>query len=49
MCNDLYWTLLSRKDEFGCEGIFIHVPPQETVPPPQAAEALRLCAETALA
>ena len=49
VCNDLYWTLLSRKDEFSCDGIFIHVPPQETVSPPQAAAALRLCAETALA
>lgn len=46
VCNDLYYRLLAEEKEY--RGLFIHVPGEDVLPPQKAAQALRLCIETAL-
>ena len=44
VCNDLYWTLLSRAAEWAVEALFVHVPLQDVLPTQEAARALEVCA-----
>ena len=49
VCNDVYYALLSCEADYAHRGLFLHVPGTEAVPPAQAARAITLCAQTALA
>lgn len=49
VCNDAYYALLACEADYGHCGLFLHVPGTEAVCPEQAARAIVLCAETALA
>ncbi len=40
VCNDLYYTLLASRNEWGYRGLFVHVPSAEKVDPETAAEIL---------
>lgn len=48
VCNDLYYHLLSQREELGCRGLFIHVPDTVDLEADRAARALTACIETAL-
>lgn len=48
VCNDLYYHLLSQREELGYQGLFIHVPDTADLDADRAAAALTACIETAL-
>lgn len=48
VCNDLYYHALLYQAEDGYQGLFVHVPPEETLSAEESARGLRLCLETAL-
>lgn len=49
VCNDVYYALLQCESAYGHQGLFLHVPGTEAVAPEKAAQAILLCAQTALA
>ena len=40
VCNDLYYTLLTHREELGYRGLFVHVPAVDKVDPAAAAGVL---------
>ncbi len=43
MCNDLYWSVLTRHEEDGgCPALFVHVPSMEYMPSQMVADALTI-------
>lgn len=49
VCNDLYYHLLGHERAYGYCGVFVHVPGTEVLQPSQAARALTLCVQAAMA
>lgn len=50
VCNDLYWSVLTRQEEDGgCPALFVHVPSMEYLPSRMCADALSLIIGGALA
>ncbi len=48
VCNDLYYHLLTAREELGFSGLFVHVPDAKDVSADRAALALTACIEAAL-
>lgn len=48
VCNDVYYHSLQHQAQLGHRALFVHVPDTAVVNAARAAEALTLCAETAL-
>lgn len=40
VCNDVYWHLLTGQEAGGYQGLFVHVPLAEDLPPQKTAEGL---------
>lgn len=49
VCNDLYYHLLRHEQAYGYRGVFVHVPGNDVLQPSQAARALTLCVQAAMA
>ena len=50
VCNDLYWSVLTRQEEDGgCPALFVHVPSMEYMPSRMCADALSIIIDGALA
>ena len=49
VCNDVYYALLDCEEEYGHQGLFLHVPSEDVADYAACARAITICAETALA